>query len=808
MHGTFTWRELLDQMLSGSGLQYQVLDEQTIALGVPSRPPIESAVEADPDRPARQASAASDTDAANTRATSEVYVTADKTGTNLVRSEPIWSPRWIFDQPEIEQSGARTLGDFAQDMTTNFYSINPIAALFGNTAGAVPQDSKNPFLASGLNEHGLGPGTTLCLVDGLRWAGAGLSGTLCDLNFLPLDAVERVVVVPDGDSAVYGADAISGVTNFVLREKFDGADTAVWFDRARGGSRTTTFTETLGKTWERGHFLLAYQYLNQGEILSTGRDYIPAMSSPLAIVPATKISSGILQLSEEIAPDTTLKFTGLYGIRDFSDSNGGFAGYRLARSGTVKELSQTVALEHQPAAGLSVATSATYSRLDQYLATSVPIISSSQHEPGGSLLAEVGVKISATPFELPGGQIETVVGLGARQEKLTVSTSTYDNTYGSETRNSHDFFGEARVPIFGDSNAVTGVQRLELSAAVRYDRYSDFGTTINPRGGIAWAPLPQLNVRATAARSFQPPTLDEIVAIPSYYTDNITENGKQTDTLIDQSQGLHRLKPETAQTFTTGFDYRSTEKQGFRGSLTGFWTRIDNRIAAPPVLGSLANGVDIFSQPALSPYTSHTVDGSWVRTIFSGPGFEADYANQGPSGVKAFFNDEWTNIAQSVEMGLDSIARYTQDSVTGTFEASYLLRDTYRSASGAPTINVLSTLGQAARLRARASLAWSPKTWNLALAANYTSGSRNTLVVPNESIAPWVTADLHASFRIPPDISSLQCLRVTLNLTNLLNAPPPRARIPPVLPYRDVGFDATSASPEGRRVSVGIACLL
>ena len=802
LHGTFTLRELLDRLLSGSGLRYQVLDEETITLGRPPAPA--------PIAHHTNTNTGSGTDAGNTGALSEVRVTAS-TGTNLLLFEPTWSPRLIYDRAEIEQSGATTLGDFVRNITSNYPSTNPVAAIFANTAGAVPQSVDNPFFASGINLHGLGPGTSLCLVDGWRWAGAGSSGTLCDLDFIPINAIENGVVVPDGDSAVYGADAVSGVANFVLREKFDGAETAASLDgTSRGGGRTEMLAETLGKTWDAGGILLAYQYRKQDEILSTERDFIPAISPPLAIVPEQKISSAILKVSQQVAESTTLELTGLWGIRDFTDSSGGFAGYRLARNGTVKELSQTVALEHEPTTGWSIGTFATYSRLDQSLVTSAPATQSFQFEPGGSLLGEVGVKVNGTPFELPGGQIETAIGAGAREEKLTVSASEYADTYVSEKRSSRDFYVEVHVPVVGDSNAITAIQRLDLSAAVRYDHYADFGSTYNPRGGITWSPLTEVNIRATAARSFKPPALNDGVAIPYYYTDSIAEHGAtgpKTDTLINGSQGLEPLEPETAYTVTMGIDFRPNQKEGFRGSLTGFGTLFDNRIAAPPVLGSLANGVDIFSQPALSPYISRSVNPAWVRTIFGAPGFAGDGANLGPSGVTAYFNDELTNIARSEEAGLDTIARYTRDTVTGTFEASYLLRDTYRSAAGAPTVNILDTLGQPSRFRARVSVAWSPQWWSLSLSVNYTSASQDTLVVPSEKIDSWTTFDLHMSYSIPAHIALVRCLKMSLSVSNVLNTRPSYVNIPAGLPYRDVGFDAMSGSPEGRWVSAGLSCL-
>jgi len=66
------------------------------------------------------------------------------------------------------------------------------------------------------------------------------------------------------------------------------------------------------------------------------------------------------------------------------------------------------------------------------------------------------------------------------------------------------------VPLFGASNAVPGIEQLSLSLAGRYEHYSDFGDTTNPKFGVTWKPVPELTVRASYGTSFRAPTFVEV----------------------------------------------------------------------------------------------------------------------------------------------------------------------------------------------------------------------------------------------------------------------------------------------------------
>lgn len=121
------------------------------------------------------------------------------------------------------------------------------------------------------NLRGLGPTGTLVLLNGRRLSNHGMSGGAVDLNAIPLAAVDRVEVLKDGASALYGTDAIGGVINFILRNDFNGLSLgATWVDPlASGGGtqRRATVTAGTGLLDKQGFNLMASLSVDSNDIL-------------------------------------------------------------------------------------------------------------------------------------------------------------------------------------------------------------------------------------------------------------------------------------------------------------------------------------------------------------------------------------------------------------------------------------------------------------------------------------------------------------------------------------------------------------
>jgi len=130
--------------------------------------------------------------------------------------------------------------------------------------------------ASNVSLRGLGEDRTLVLVNGRRFAPAGVEGapSLPDLNLVPSSMIERVETLLDGASSVYGSDAIAGVINLQLRDEFDGfrVDGSVTQPFESGGAARRV-SALMGSTGENGKFVAAIEYRQQDELDFRDRDY-------------------------------------------------------------------------------------------------------------------------------------------------------------------------------------------------------------------------------------------------------------------------------------------------------------------------------------------------------------------------------------------------------------------------------------------------------------------------------------------------------------------------------------------------------
>jgi iron complex outermembrane receptor protein len=139
------------------------------------------------------------------------------TGTHIRRADVESAlPVQVITREEIDNSGVTTVEQLLERVPANVNPFN-LARTIGN--------STSPGLSSA-NLRGLGGGSTLVLLNGRRLGNYAFDGASVDLNSIPFTALERVEVLKDGASAIYGTDAIAGVINFVLRRDFQGLEVA------------------------------------------------------------------------------------------------------------------------------------------------------------------------------------------------------------------------------------------------------------------------------------------------------------------------------------------------------------------------------------------------------------------------------------------------------------------------------------------------------------------------------------------------------------------------------------------------------
>jgi iron complex outermembrane recepter protein len=140
------------------------------------------------------------------------------TGTNIKRTDTeTASPIQVISREDIERSGAATIGELLRNIpANNAASLTEVGAVASFGGGA-----------SSISLRGLGGRATLVLINGRRVAPYGFGAfdeSVVDLNSIPREAVERVEILKDGASAIYGSDAIAGVVNVILRKDYKGAE--------------------------------------------------------------------------------------------------------------------------------------------------------------------------------------------------------------------------------------------------------------------------------------------------------------------------------------------------------------------------------------------------------------------------------------------------------------------------------------------------------------------------------------------------------------------------------------------------------
>jgi iron complex outermembrane receptor protein len=145
-----------------------------------------------------------------------------------------------------------------------------------NAFGGVPQGSSTiaePITRPNIRSLGASGGsTTLILLNGNRMVGAGILQTSPDPSAIPPQVLERVEVIPDGGSSIYGSDAIGGVINFITRKRYDGVELTAKYGMGDEYS-TTDFSAMAGKDWGSGSALIAYAYAQHDAIAGADRDW-------------------------------------------------------------------------------------------------------------------------------------------------------------------------------------------------------------------------------------------------------------------------------------------------------------------------------------------------------------------------------------------------------------------------------------------------------------------------------------------------------------------------------------------------------
>lgn len=193
------------------------------------------------------------------------------TGSRIKRADVEGAlPVTVINRAELEASGSTTVAEFMRTST------------FSSSGNFRPQSGSSAQSFAGIDLRGLGSDRTLVLLDGRRLPKAPNVGDSVDLNTVPMAAVERIEILTDGASAVYGSDAIGGVVNIITRKDFEGLQAVVGYTRPKneGGAKKEA-SVLLGLQGEKGRMLMGASKTGRAMVYTRDREWgqIPGVSS-------------------------------------------------------------------------------------------------------------------------------------------------------------------------------------------------------------------------------------------------------------------------------------------------------------------------------------------------------------------------------------------------------------------------------------------------------------------------------------------------------------------------------------------------
>ncbi|ALA83559.1 TPA: TonB-dependent receptor [Stenotrophomonas maltophilia] len=173
--------------------------------------------------------------------------------TDIETSQPVLS----LTRADIEKQGVTSVADILQRVAANGAALN---RTFNNGGDG----------SAGVSLRNLGSERTLVLVNGRRWT-TGLDGSV-DLNTIPTAMIERIDILKDGASTIYGSDAIAGVVNIITKQNFDGAEVNAYKGQySDGDGEREAYDFTLGTVTDRASITVGASYVNEKSVMAGDR---------------------------------------------------------------------------------------------------------------------------------------------------------------------------------------------------------------------------------------------------------------------------------------------------------------------------------------------------------------------------------------------------------------------------------------------------------------------------------------------------------------------------------------------------------
>jgi outer membrane receptor protein involved in Fe transport len=701
---------------------------------------------------------------------------------------------------QIRESGYQSVEQLMASLPEDLHSI-------GSEVNNLPaQDNAgNTAEGSGVDLLGMGYDSTLVLVNGHRLAPAGINGAFTDISVIPLSMIKRIDVVTDGASAIYGSDAIGGVVNYILKNRQEGGATSVEYGSVTHGSLNDyRASQSYGMNWQSGHALIAYEYHDVTPLNATDRPY-SFNSVPGQLTPSVTTNSVYVTGNESLSRDVSLNGSAFYSHR--RDSTLVTAGITLADYVGVTQYSYSlgtdVTLPHQ----WTLRAHGSYGGNNSHTTSTEGFIAGDNVLSTGSLVG------SGPIFRMPGGTAKAAVGVQYRRNSLSAYfTGLYDEQDIHKSREVDSAFVEGEFPLFGAKNEGRYGQRLDVDVAARLDHYSDFGSTTNPRLGIAWQPVQGIKFRGTLSRSFKAPNFYELYGGIYTYLVNSPEatlSAGQTTPALVRVGSNPGLTAERSTEWTAGVDFDPKTVRGLQAHFTYYDVRFTQKIenGIIPLLDSLDNG-NLYSEyiqqnPSLAELEQYVNASNTFINLTAYPGY-------GPSRqlaeAAAIVDDRFHNVGTSHTSGLIANLEYTREfegyRVNAGFGGAYIFAFDNRIVSGAPSFSSLGIFGRPVNFRGRLSIGVHHRAWGITAFTNYVNGYEDTSGTVPLPIASWTTIDVTASYRLFNGTNRWGRPTIELSCINCADRAPPEVS---QLTSSMLGYDGANANPLGRFISAAVS---
>jgi outer membrane receptor protein involved in Fe transport len=787
LSGTFTAEEAVARLLAGTGLRYRLVDGTLVV----ERSPL-----------AGTAVATGNVEPENSAIT--------VTGTRI-RGAPVASPVIKLSEEQIRDSGRATLADAVRAIPQNFGGgQNPGV---GNNVPAAK--GVNVGSSTSVNLRGLGSDATLTLINGHRISYSA-SRQAVDISTIPLGMVDRIEIVPDGASALYGSDAVAGVVNVVLKRDFQGLETSARLGFSTdGGDFEQRYDAVTGGRWRSGGFIASYEFGRTTAIYGRDRSYTAAASPALTLTPFIRNHSFAFSGHQDVGAAASVQLDGFFNDRLSKSS------YALNAAGDITQSGASLSYDEQalalaptfrfhPGGDWNLFLTGSYGR-DH---TKYDVKSFFQGQvfdfPGNcycnhAVSAEAGG--DGTLIRLPAGPLKVALGAGYRDNKLVRFNGAGASTNISKAQESYFAYGEINVPLVSPDQHVRLIERLSFSAAARYERYRGIGHVVTPKIAAIYAPSADFDLKATWGKSFRAPTLYQqyqainlVLAPPVIFG---RSDFPSSATALYWEGGNPDLKPERATNFSTTVDLHPRSIEGARLQLSYFRTRYRDRVVTPITFPSRAL-VDRIYADRLTFSPSAALLASVVASAASfGNATSSPYD---PSTVAVLIDNRSVNAGFQKIQGVDLLFGYSTSlpaslgEISARFDGAYL-KSSQQLDPAQPILPLAGILFNPPHWSSRSDITWTRGVMIFNAGMSYIGGVEDTRSTPAAHVRGMTIFDITGRLRSGATSGPMRGLEATLTIQNVFNAKP--ARIATSLPS-DAPYDSTNYSPVGRFVALSL----